>query len=80
MISYFRTHRCIYIGKITLNIFMEFNPPCTNCLVRGMCLFIYDSNPPPSAFQAKSWNLRTKSCNILYEFLINNEGFGRSEY
>lgn len=60
---------------------MIHNPPCKECLVRSMCLFGYgNSNPPPPAWDVKSWNLRAKPCNILYEFLINNKAFGIPEF
>jgi hypothetical protein len=59
---------------------MIHNPPCKECLVRSMCLFSYGNSYPPSPpWDVKSWNLRSKLCNILFEFLINNKAFGMPE-
>lgn len=67
MIKYFRTRNNIYMLE-TIDIFMKNNPPCKECLVRGMCLLVFGTQ-----------KLKTKSCNMLYEFLINSEYFGMPE-
>ena len=56
--------------QTTMDAFMKYNPPCKECLVRSMCLTFYLSN-----YLYSSPVIKSKPCNILYEFLLNNKNF-----
>ncbi len=55
---------CILYNQ-TIEEFMEFNPPCKECLVQSMCLKYYNDISPP-------W-IRTRLCANLNEFILANK-------
>lgn len=72
--NYYYTNYFNYIDiyNITISQFMDYSPPCKECLVKSMCMrFTY--NNCGSVFEYLE--LEFKRCDKLMDFMIYNKDF-----
>jgi len=55
-----------------LDTFMEYNPPCKECLIQSMCIKIQISHP---IFDMDPDHLSIKTCDRLKGYIDNNKNF-----
>jgi hypothetical protein len=72
MIYYIESNNYTEIFNITISQFMDYNPPCKECLINIMCMELSCRNCV-SVFQYLE--LRIKKCDKLMDFMIYNKNF-----
>jgi len=72
--TYYYTESPSYIEvyNIMISQFMDYNPPCKDCLVKPMCMKISYKN---CASVFEFLELRFKKCDKLMGFFIYNKNF-----
>jgi hypothetical protein len=68
MIEYFTTVFHIFIVKTTVDEFMEYIPPCKDCIVRPVCLETNNGN-------INNPFIITQKCSTLRKYLEKNNSF-----
>ena len=68
MIKYFTTVFHIFIFETTIYKFMEYIPPCKDCIVQSMCLETNNDHINKSF-------IITRKCSTLRKYLEQNNSF-----
>jgi len=66
----------IDIYNVMISQFMDYDPPCKECLVKTMCMNI-EYNNPNTVYEFLC--LEIKRCDKLIEFIIYNKEFDSLE-
>jgi len=73
MIHYYIEYpKYIEIFNLMMSQFMDYNPPCKECLVKTMCMEISYNN---CASVFEYLELRINKCDRLIDFVIYNKDF-----
>jgi hypothetical protein len=55
--------------------FMEYNPPCKECLIQGMCIREDLAHPTLDSIDSMPDHLHVKTCKKLKDFVLNHKLF-----